>query len=83
MVICATYIYSQNDRTKNRPPPIKIASYEKITIDNGSTPIPEEKMGDFLNPVNGLKSAALSTSTPSSPMRSHSRVSSSRLKRDD
>jgi len=81
IVIFATYLYSSPDRTNNRPPPINIASYEKTTIDHGYTPR-EEKT---LNPLECIKSAGLSTSRPSSPMRHHSRVGSSRgkVKRDD
>jgi UDP-sugar transporter A1/2/3 len=87
VVIFSTYLYSGPDRRGNRPPPINIASYEKTTIDNGYTPRHEEDRSDMLiaDPLQSIKAAGLSTSRPSSPMRHHSRVGSSRgkIKRDD
>jgi len=89
VVIFATYLYSSSDRKgRNRPPPISIASYEKTTIDNGYTPREErdeESLRLPLHHLENVKSAGLSTSRPSSPMRHHSRVGSSRgkVKRDD
>jgi UDP-sugar transporter A1/2/3 len=86
VVIFATYLYSKPDRKWNRPPPINIASYEKTTIDNGMTPKYEEDRSRMtLVPLDGLRDTGLSTSRPSSPMRHHSRVGSSRgkIKRDD
>lgn len=88
MVIFSTYLYSGQEKRRNRPPPINIASYEKTTIDNGYTPrFEEDKSSLTLDPLEGLKTAglSLSTSRPSSPMRHHSRVGSSRgkIKRDD
>lgn len=88
VVIFATYLYSGSERTRNRPPPINIASYEKTTIDNGYTPKFEEDRSRMLtlDPLENVKSAGLSTSRPSSPMRHHSRVGSSRgkvFKRED
>jgi UDP-sugar transporter A1/2/3 len=86
VVIFATYLYSGIDRKRNRPPPINIASYEKTTIDHGYTPKYEEDGSQMtLAPLDGLKAAGLSTSRPSSPMRHHSRVGSSRgkIKRED
>jgi UDP-sugar transporter A1/2/3 len=90
IVIFATYLYSGPDRKRNRPLPINIVSYEKTTIDNGYTPKYEEDRSRMqipvvLDPLEGIKSAGLSTSRPSSPMRHHSRVGSSRgkVKRDD
>lgn len=87
IVIFATYLYSGTDRSRNRPPPINIASYEKTTIDNGYTPKYEEdkQLGSKMPSLDTLKSAGLSTSRPSSPMRHHSRVGSSRgkIKRDE
>ena len=87
VVIFATYLYSGPERKRNRPPPINIASYEKTTIDNGFTPKYEEDRSRMmtLDPLESIKSAGLSTSRPSSPMRHHSRVGSSRgkVKRDD
>ncbi|KAJ8069498.1 hypothetical protein OCU04_003151 [Sclerotinia nivalis] len=90
IVFFATWLYSGPERKRNRPPPINIASYEKTTIDNGFTPKYEEDRSSLtLDPLSGLKGpgagASLSTSRPSSPMRHHSRVGSSRgkVKRDD
>ncbi|RDL39660.1 uncharacterized protein BP5553_04000 [Venustampulla echinocandica] len=85
VVMIATYLYSSNDRTRRRPPPINIASYEKTTIDDGYTPRYLEVERPKLDPLENLKSAGLSTSRPSSPLRHHSRVGSSRgkIKRDD
>jgi len=86
IVIFATYLYSGTERTRKRPPPINIASYEKTTIDNGYTPREEQSSLRLpLNPLDSVKSAGLSTSRPSSPMRHHSRVGSSRgkVRRDD
>ncbi|RDW94725.1 UDP-galactose transporter-like protein [Coleophoma crateriformis] len=86
IVIFATYLYSGQERKRNRPPPINIASYEKTTIDNGYTPkFEEDRSRMTLDPLDSIKSAGLSTSRPSSPMRHHSRVGSSRkgIKRDD
>ncbi|KAE8451601.1 hypothetical protein EG329_003674 [Mollisiaceae sp. DMI_Dod_QoI] len=86
LVIYATYLYSGQEKRRNRPPPINIASYEKTTIDNGYTPrFEEDKSSLTLDPLESLKAAGLSTSRPSSPLRHHSRVGSSRgkIKRDD
>ncbi|KAI9052220.1 hypothetical protein LZ554_003578 [Drepanopeziza brunnea f. sp. 'monogermtubi'] len=84
MVIFATYLYSGADRKRIRPPPINIASYEKTTVDHGYTPKIEENMLKA-DPIESLKQAGLSSSRPSSPLRHHSRVGSSRgkIKRDD
>ena len=80
MVIFATYLYSSQESSRGRPPPINIARYEKTTVDNGFTP-----KAETLDPLEMLKTSGLSTSRPSSPMRHHSRVGSSRgkVKRDD
>lgn len=85
VVIFATYLYSGAERKRGRPPPINIASYEKTTIDNGYTPRFEETKMLTVEPLENVKQAGLSTSRPSSPMRHHSRVGSSRgkIKRDD
>jgi len=85
IVIYATYLYSGPERNRNRPPPINIASYEKTTIDNGYTPKEDDTLRIPLSSVENIKSAGLSTSRPSSPMRHHSRVGSTRkgIKRDD
>ncbi|EKD14813.1 nucleotide-sugar transporter [Drepanopeziza brunnea f. sp. 'multigermtubi' MB_m1] len=86
IVIFATYLYSGPDRKRVRPPPINIASYEKTTVDHGYTPKLEENMLlPKADPLDSLKQAGLSSSRPSSPLRHHSRVGSSRgkIKRDD
>ncbi|TVY85934.1 UDP-galactose transporter [Lachnellula willkommii] len=78
IVMFATYLYSGQERKRNRPPPINIASFDKTTIDNGFTPRYEEDKRLTMAPLESIKSAGLSTSRPSSPMRHHSRVGSSR-----
>ena len=88
VVIFATYLYSGSGHSRKRPPPINIVNYEKTTIDNGYTPKGDDEskqLGSKLPTMESLKSAGLSTSRPSSPMRHHSRVGSSRgrVKRDD
>ncbi|CZR57129.1 related to UDP N-acetylglucosamine transporter (Golgi UDP-GlcNAc transporter) [Phialocephala subalpina] len=85
VVIYATYLYSTQEKRRNRPPPINIASYEKTTIDNGYTPRLEEDKSSLLDPLETVRTAGLSTSRPASPLRHHSRVGSSRgkIKRDD
>ncbi|PBP27948.1 hypothetical protein BUE80_DR001202 [Diplocarpon rosae] len=85
IVIFATYLYSDAERKRNRPPPINIASYEKTTIDHGYTPKLEEVNKLTVDTLEGIKQAGLSSSRPSSPLRHHSRVGSSRgkIKRDD
>ena len=75
MVIFATYLYSGGEVLKPRPPPIRIASYEKTTIDHGYTP-----KAETLDPMGLMKNAGLSTSRPGTPVRHHSRVPSSRGK---
>ena len=83
MVMIATFIYSNNqDPRYTRPPPIRIASYAGATIDNGHTPSIESK--NLLDPMDLLamnQPRGLSTSRPSSPMRSLSRQG--RAKRDE
>ncbi|CAL3969144.1 unnamed protein product [Diplocarpon coronariae] len=85
VAIFATYLYSSAERKRNRPPPINIASYEKTTIDNGHTPKSEEAKKLTVDTLEGTRHAGLSSSRPSSPLRHHSRVGSSRgkIKRDD
>lgn len=84
-MIFATYLYSTPD-ARRRPSPINIVSYEKTTIDDGYTPkFEEDKKHMAQDPLHTVKSAALSTSRPSTPIRHHSRVGSSRgkAKRED
>jgi len=87
IVIFATYLYSNPERKRSRPGPIQIANYEKTTIGQ-YTPSEENPPQQLQLPsaqLESIKSAGLSTSRPSSPLRHHSRVGSSRgkVKRDD
>lgn len=77
MVIFATYLYSKPDRSRTRPPAIRIASYEKTIVDNGN---------GHLNPLDTTsKHASLASSRPDSPLSQTSRSGSARggNKRDD
>lgn len=59
-----------------RPPPIRIHSYEKTTVDIKSA---REKDPSFKMPVTPLRNdKGLSTSRPGSPVRHHGRAGSSR-----
>ncbi|KAI9722896.1 MAG: hypothetical protein M1812_001344 [Candelaria pacifica] len=80
IVLFATYLYSSQDRIK--PPPINIVSYEKTTIGGEPSHYDDSlHYGDSSKlPITPAKSEGLSTSRPSSPMRHHSRVGSSRNK---
>ncbi|KAI9699996.1 MAG: hypothetical protein M1836_002530 [Candelina mexicana] len=80
IVLSATYLYSSQDRLK--PPPIKIVSYEKTTIGGESSDYEDSARYEDSSklPTTPMISAGLSTSRPSSPMRHHSRVGSSRAK---
>ncbi|ERF74172.1 hypothetical protein EPUS_03362 [Endocarpon pusillum Z07020] len=73
VVLLATYLYSYQELKRPRPPPIRIHSYEKTTIDRD----PKEDAGRDLSiklPLTPLKiEAALSTSRPASPNQQHKR----------
>jgi solute carrier family 35 (UDP-sugar transporter), member A1/2/3 len=64
---------------------MNIATYEKTTIDNAYMPRDERTARIPLDPLETIKSAGLSTSRPSSPLRHHSRTGSGRgkVKRED
>ncbi len=82
MVLFSTYLYSGPDRKRGRPPPINIVGYEKTTIDSTPKFLDETKLS--LDPLESVKNMGLSTSRPSSPLRHHARVPSTRGKnRDD
>jgi solute carrier family 35 (UDP-sugar transporter), member A1/2/3 len=85
MVITATYLYSGPDRKGSRPAPINIVSYEKTTIDGAYPPRDDLTLRIPIDPLDSIKSAGLSTSRPSSPLRHSSRAGSARgrVKRDD
>lgn len=83
--MAATYLYSLPDR-KSRPPPLRIAAYEKPAIDPAFTPrtsIEPSRM--MLDPRDALRPGAvgLSTSRPTSPMPQQTRTPSARGKRED
>ena len=76
----ATYLYSGPDRKRGRPPPIRIASYEKTTVDSTPKYTDEKKLN--LDPMDA-QAVGLSTSRPSTPLRHHIRVPSARGKSRD
>jgi len=77
IVLLATYMYTHQDR--RRPPPIRIAEYEKTTIDGNPSYFDFERAPSPLAKA-PHKAEALSTSTPGTPTveRQHLRVSSAR-----
>ncbi|ORY12867.1 nucleotide-sugar transporter-domain-containing protein [Clohesyomyces aquaticus] len=64
VVLFATYLYTNQDRV--RPPPIRIADYEKTTIDGNPSYFDLEPTGRLAKSP-ALRSGALSTSRPSTP----------------
>ncbi|KAK6846435.1 nucleotide-sugar transporter [Apiospora arundinis] len=82
LVLASTFLYSGPDRKRGRPPPINIVTYEKTTIDPMNTPRSDNNLA-VPNPLENVKGMGLSTSRPSSPLRHHSRVPSSRGKHRD
>lgn len=84
IVSYATYLYSSPDRPSNKISPINFINYEKTTIDiDHGLQYEEERTKICSGPdlVDGLKSEGLSSSTPNSPKRSHSRGGAMRDKR--
>ncbi|KXJ88453.1 nucleotide-sugar transporter [Microdochium bolleyi] len=82
LVLASTFMYTGGSR-RSRPPPIRIASYQKTTIDPAMTP---ERTNDKLavpTPQDVMKSMGMSTSRPSSPLRHHSRTPMQRDKNYD
>ncbi|KAI9811216.1 MAG: hypothetical protein M1827_005548 [Pycnora praestabilis] len=81
IVMFSTYLYNNQDRLQ--PPPIRIANYEKTTIGDESAHHEAHSNSLLASP---FENEGRSTSRPSSPMRHHSRVGSSRgkaTKRDE
>lgn len=91
----SAYLYSGPERRlRGRPPPIRVASFEKTAVDR--TPrftdparLAADPMDDALRPDAGSSSllampaTGLTTSRPASPMLHHARTPSSRGKRFD
>ncbi|KAF2193463.1 nucleotide-sugar transporter [Zopfia rhizophila CBS 207.26] len=77
VVLFATYLYTNQDRA--RPPPIRIADYEKTTIDGNPSYFDLERASAPLA-KSPLRTEALSTSRPGTPSveRHHFRVNSER-----
>ncbi|KAG7149140.1 UDP-galactose transporter like protein [Verticillium longisporum] len=70
LVMFATYLYSSPERKMaRRPPPLRIASYQKAAVDPMYTPRLGDDLRPTLDPLESVRSMALSTSRPSSPMR--------------
>ncbi|KAL2759341.1 hypothetical protein ACRALDRAFT_2097096 [Sodiomyces alcalophilus JCM 7366] len=84
LVMGATYLYSLPDR-RSRPPPLRIAAYEKPAIDPAYTPRTSVEPRMMLDPRDAMRpgSVALSTSRPSSPMPQQTRAPSGRFRRED
>lgn len=74
LVLFSTYLYSATDRIAHRPPPIKIASFEKPMIESvftpgATTPRSGELRKMTLDPMDARgRGLGLSTSRPNSPM---------------
>lgn len=70
LVLFATWLYNSQDvRSRARPPPIKIHSFEKTTID---LQVPHADDKSIKIPVSPFrKEAALTTSRPPSPIQQH------------
>ncbi|CAJ2505681.1 Uu.00g130750.m01.CDS01 [Anthostomella pinea] len=82
LVLASTFLYTGPDRKRGRPPPINIVNFEKTTIDPMNTPRTNDRL-DVPNPMENMKAMGLSTSRPSSPLRHHIRVPSTRGKNRD
>ena len=73
VVLFATYLYSSQEISKPRPPPIRIHSYEKTTIDRDAEEADRKDLSIKL-PLTPLRTEeALSTSRPASPNQKHKR----------
>ncbi|KAI2618542.1 nucleotide-sugar transporter [Hypomontagnella submonticulosa] len=83
LVLVSTFLYTGPDRKRGRPPPINIVNYEKTTIDPMMTPRYTDDKLSVPDPLENIKAMGLSTSRPSSPLRHHNRVPSSRGKNRD
>ena len=77
LVVVSTFLYTGADRKRSRPPPIRIASFEKATVDPLHTPRNSDRLA-VTNPMENMKGMGLSTSRPSSPLRHHHRTPSGR-----
>ncbi|KAH6955898.1 nucleotide-sugar transporter-domain-containing protein [Ilyonectria sp. MPI-CAGE-AT-0026] len=80
LVLLSTYIYGSSDRSIHRPAPIKIAKFEKSTIERVYTPRGTSGTRMTLAPFDG--NVGVTSSRPNSPMlpRQPSRTN---IKRDD
>lgn len=63
IVLFATYLYNSSERS-HRPPPIRIHSYEKTTVDSLST---DEKDATQKKPATPVRNEGHSSSRPGSP----------------
>jgi hypothetical protein len=73
IVLFATYLYSVQELTKPRPPPIRIHNYENLTLDREAEENDRKDLSIKL-PSTPLKiEEALSTSRPASPNQKHKR----------
>lgn len=70
LVLLAVWLYSTPERNLNRPPPIRIASFEKPAIERTFTPGTTPRSADArrlnMDPFDN-KSLGLSSSRPNSP----------------
>ncbi|POR36706.1 UDP-N-acetylglucosamine transporter [Tolypocladium paradoxum] len=71
LVLLATYLYSVPERSLHRPPPVRIASFEKPTIVPLLTPLATPRTTDLArlnsDPFDA-RGLAMTTSRPNSPM---------------
>ncbi|KAL8734655.1 MAG: hypothetical protein Q9166_001311 [cf. Caloplaca sp. 2 TL-2023] len=74
IVVGATGLYNMRERG-SRPAPVRIYDFEKTTIDPKSA---KERSTPIKHPITPLKSEGRSSSRPTSPVRHHSRLGSSR-----
>ncbi|EAQ85434.1 hypothetical protein CHGG_09448 [Chaetomium globosum CBS 148.51] len=87
LVLTATYMYSQPERKRARPPPITIAGYEKSAAaaaagPDGTTPGYSDSMDRLAVPLDSVAAVGLSSSSrPASPLAFHGRSPSARGRR--